>query len=114
MWGDATGAGVSCTAACQADGGKQCAALAFVDVTSQAEFDEASSMACEGGYEFHYASDDVPYKYTQTGSSATNYCFYGTGGTCGGSYYKYTRVCPCKCGAGTYQPSTGIATACPR
>ena len=114
MWGDAASAGVSCTAACQADGGKECGGAAFVDVTNQAEFDEASSMACEGGYG-SYINWAVPYKCTNTAAVAFNKCSYGTGGTCGASSHIYTRVCPCKCGAGTYQPSTGmIATACPR
>ena len=110
-WGD-TGAGVSCTAACQADGGKECDGAAFVDVTNQAKFDEASSMACGGGY-MSTSGGSVPFKYTRTGSSYTNKCFYGTGGTCDATN-SGTRVCPCKCGAKTYQPSTGIVTACPR
>jgi hypothetical protein len=112
-WGDAASAGVSCTAACQADGGKECDGAAFVDVTNQAEFGEASSMACEGGYDSNSYGGE-PYKVTGTGYSDTNKCFYGTRGTCGASDSDHTRVCPCKCGAGTYQPSTGIATACPR
>jgi hypothetical protein len=113
MWVDAASEGVSCTAACQADGGKECGGAAFVDVTNQAEFDEASSMVCEGGY-MSYDGEYSPYKTTATGYSWTNQCNYGTGGTCGASLSSRTRVCPCKCGAGTYQPSTGIATACPR
>ena len=121
-WGDVTsggsygnGRGVSCTAACQADWGKECDGAAFgVDVTNQAEFDEASSMTCAGGSGLsNYDTLPAKLAYDHYGSN-TNKCYYGTGGTCGGSHSGGIRVCPCKCGAGTYQPSTGIATACPR
>ena len=108
IWGDSTVQGQSCTDACQADGGKECDATAFDEMDSQATFDEASSMTCEGGYE-SWGSGSVPHKYT-----STKKCWYGTGGTCGASDSTYTRVCPCKCGAGTYQPSTGIALTCIR
>ena len=86
MWVDAASEGVSCTAACQADGGKECDGAAFVDVTNEAKFDEASSMACEGGYGLSN-SVGAPYK-----SSNTNKCYYATTGTCGAFYSSYTRA----------------------
>ena len=106
-------AGISCDTTCAAYGG--CDGAGFDEVTNHWTFDEASSMACQGGYgSVSHDSFKIinPFKETVTGYSFANKCYYGTGGTCGASYSTNTRVCPCQCGVGTYQPSTGIATTC--
>ena len=109
--------GISCDTTCmpysESDYVSGCESQAFGELTSQAAFEQASSLACESGYHFNSgASDFGPYK-TKTGTASTNKCFYTTGGQCspatdGGD----TRVCPCKCPIGTYQPDSGIVTAC--
>ena len=108
----------SCTDTCKTDG-KECDGEAFkTDVTTQAQFNEASSMKCEGGYitaneDGHGGDGSVPAKMTYNAASGNFHkCYTGTTGTCSHTDRFSTRICPCKCEKGSYQPISGIAKTC--
>jgi hypothetical protein len=127
FWVDSTVQGSSCTGTCedQPGNGVNCKAASFTaeQVPNKASFTEASSMACSEASPDDYQQTPTfadfkitaPSKFTGSGDPQT--CYYDNqgAGTCGATQAGVTRVCPCQCGKGTYQPSNNIvktAAAC--
>ena len=134
FWVDSTVQGNSCDSTCedQPGDGVKCKDASFTaeQVFNTALFTEASSMTCNASPDYAqtpmYSNFAItaPSKFTAgTGDTAAvppedpHTCFYDNkgAGTCAATWAVVTRVCPCQCGKGTYQPSANIvktAAAC--
>ena len=115
FWHAATGGsnvdgfGVSCTDACATAAVGECDADGFDEIDSEEKFKQAKpdTMSCPNGYR-SIGNPVVPC------TNSNGECYYGTRGTCDASHSGALRLCPCQCGAGSYQPSSAPARSCPR
>ena len=109
------GYGVSCTDACATAAAGECDADAFDEIDNEENFNLAKpdTMICSTYYST--SSPQAPYKAFGSCFFGTCNCYFGTGGTCDASTDgNFRRLCPCQCGAGSYQPLPGIAQNCTR
>ena len=111
------GYGVSCDQACATAAAGECDADAFDELDSEENFNLAKpdAMSCDMGY-VASRKDYAPYT-----SSLVDLvrCFFRRlqgSSTCGSvpDGPSQRRLCPCQCGAGSYQPLPGIAQNCTR
>ena len=117
---------VTCTEACATAAAGECDADAFwkdLDnmAGTEAGFKEAKpdAMICAG-----YYPDASPWapSYYYNDESSSGLCYYANlrGGpgpapsNCDAKSSNYGRLCPCQCGAGSYQPLSGIVRSCTR
>jgi hypothetical protein len=128
FWVDSTVQGNSCDSTCEDQGdGVKCKDASFTaeQVPNKASFAEASSMTCNEASPDDYKqtpntgnfATTAPSKFTEWRNFDPQTCFYDMmgAGTCAATHAVVTRVCPCQCGKGTYQPSANIvktAAAC--